>query len=358
MQKTTRRSTQARGTIHSATPAVTREVNTVSRSGPAWIVDSPLHANVSDCFLRLEGLVAADVYLKLEGLNPAGSVKLRPAVWMIETLEAEGRLQAGYHHVIESSSGNLGIALALTCKVKGYAFTCVTDPNANPGAVRLMQAYGASVVMVRERDTMGGYLGTRIAYIRQMLATDPRAVWTNQYANPANAGAHYALTAPAIQRAFPDLDYLFIGAGTTGTLVGCASYFARHQPSTKVIGVDAVGSVTFGGPAARRHLPGLGTSRRPELADLHTPDEVVYVRERDAVRTCRSLLDRYGLLVGGSTGTVISAVEHYPLRPGSSVVAISPDFGDRYLDTLYDEDWVEARVPALEARGQSESQAS
>jgi cysteine synthase A len=313
---------------------------------------------VNDCFLRLDGLAAANVYLKLEGLNPAGSVKLRPAVWMIEMLEAEGRLQPGYHHVIESSSGNLGIALALTCKVKGYPFTCVTDPNANPDAVRLMRAYGAAVVVVRERDAMGGYLGTRIARIAQLLASDPRAVWTNQYANPANAGAHFAMTAPVIHRAFPDLDYLFIGAGTTGTLVGCAAYFARHHPSTKVIGVDAVGSVTFGGPAARRHLPGIGTSRRPELADLHTPDEVVYVRERDAVRSCRRILERYGLLVGGSTGSVLSAVQEYPMRPGSTAVAISPDFGDRYLDTLYDQQWIEARFPSVEACGPSESQAS
>jgi N-(2-amino-2-carboxyethyl)-L-glutamate synthase len=312
----------------------------------ARIIDSPLDADIGALFLRLQDFGTAEVYLKLEGLNPAGSVKLRPAMWMITRLEAEGRLRPGRNHVVESSSGNLGIALALVCKVKGYKFTCVTDPNVNPWAVKVMQAYGASVVVVRERDDEGGYLGTRIREIRRMLDADPHLVWTNQYANPANAGAHYALTAREIHQAFPHLDYLFVGAGTTGTLVGCARYFARHSPRTKVIAVDAVGSVTFGGPAGPRHIPGLGTSRRPEIADLHEPHTVVHVAERDAVLTCKRLLDNHGLLAGGSTGSVLAAVERYPIPAGNSVVAISPDLGDRYVDTLYDPAWVDARFPA------------
>lgn len=331
---------------HPQAGSVTSESENGRFLGSGRFIDSPLQANVDDCFLRLDGFGTGKVYLKLEGLNPAGSVKLRPAIWMVETLEAQGRIRPGYHHIVESSSGNLGIALALVCKVKGYRFTCVTDPNVNPWAVKVMQAYGATVVVVRERDAEGGYLGTRIGRIRRMLDADPHLVWTNQYANPANAGAHEAVTAPEIHRAFPDLDYLFVGAGTTGTLVGCARYFARHNPKTKVIAVDAVGSVTFGGPAGPRHIPGLGTSRRPEIADLHEPDEIVFVPERDAVRTCQGLLDSYGLLAGGSTGSVLSAVEHYPFPPDSTVVAISPDFGDRYVDTLYDPEWVDARFPA------------
>jgi N-(2-amino-2-carboxyethyl)-L-glutamate synthase len=104
--------------------------------------------------------------------------------------------------------------------------------------------------------------------------------------------------------------------------------------------------VTFGGPAGPRHIPGLGTSLRPEIADLHEPDDIVLVPEQDAVRMCQRLLERYGLLSGGSTGSVASAVERYPIPPNSTVVAISPDFGDRYLDTLYDPEWVDARFTA------------
>jgi 2,3-diaminopropionate biosynthesis protein SbnA len=310
------------------------------------ILDSPLDAESGGLFLRLREVQSAEAYLKLEGLNPAGSLKLRPALAMISRLEAEGRLRPADHRVIESSSGNLGIALALVCKVKGYSFTCVTDPNVNPWAVKVMKAYGASLVVVSERDEAGGYLGTRLRLIRRMLNADPQLVWTNQYANPANAGAHYALTAPEIRRAFPALDYLFVGTGTTGTLVGCAAYFARHSPRTRVVAVDTEGSVTFGGPAAPRHIPGLGTSSRPEIADLHEPHEVVLVPESDAVLACRQLLDTHGLLAGGSTGSVFAAVEQYSFPPGSLVVAISPDLGDRYVDTVYDPTWIAERFPA------------
>ena len=280
----------------------------------------------SDYFLRLAGLSAGEVYLKLEGLNPAGSVKLRPAVQMIETLESQGRIRPG-HRVVESSSGNLGVALAIVCKVKGYQFTCVTDPNANEAAVQLMSTYGARVVVVDKRDAEGGYLGTRIALVLQLLDADPQLVWTNQYANPANADAHYAFTAPEIHHAFPDLDYLFVGAGTTGTLAGCTRFFARHSPATKVVAVDAVGSVTFGGTAAKRYLPGLGTSRRPQIADLCDPYDVVLVAEQDAVRTCRRLLNRSGLLVGGSTGSVLTAVEHYGLPAAARPSPSAPTSG-------------------------------
>lgn len=311
------------------------------------LIDSPLEANLNNCYLRLVGFGAGNVFLKLEGLNPAGSVKLGPAIAMMERLESEGRARPGHNRIVESSSGNLGIALAIVCKVKGYAFTCVTDPNANPSTIKLMQAYGATVTVVGDRDADGGFLGTRIAWIRHLLQTDPRAVWTNQYANPANPGAHYATTAPSIHQAFPALDYLFVGAGTTGTLMGCCRYFAQHRPETKVIGVDTVGSVTFGGPAGPRYLPGVGTSRRPEIADMHIPTEVILIPEEDAVRTCRRLLDTHGLLTGGSTGTVLAAVQNYRVPLGSSVVAISADFGDRYLDTLYDPVWVAARFPSL-----------
>lgn len=310
------------------------------------IIDSPLDAESGGVFLRLRDIRTADVYLKLEGLNPAGSLKLRPAVAMISRLEADGRLRPGYNEVIESSSGNLGVALALVCKVKGYPFTCVTDANVNPWAVKVMKAYGASVIVVRERDEEGGYLGTRLRLVRQLLSAAPQLVWTNQYANPANAGAHYALTAPEIHQAFPAVDYVFVGAGTTGTLVGCAAYFAKHSSRTRVVAVDTAGSVTFGGPTAPRHIPGLGTSRRPEIADLHEPHEVVLVPEADAVLACQRLRDMYGLLAGGSTGSVLAAVEQYSLPPRSLVVAISADLGDRYVDTIYDPTWLDERFPA------------
>jgi N-(2-amino-2-carboxyethyl)-L-glutamate synthase len=319
-------------------------------SAPPRFIDSPLEANLGSCFLRLTGFGTGKVFLKLEGLNPAGSVKLRPAISMIERLERERSIRPGQHYIIESSSGNLGVALAVVCRVKGYGFTCVTDPNANPWSVKVMRAYGAEVIVVQERDEEGGYLGARIDRIYRMLEGDPRYVWTNQYANIANPGSHYAFTAPEIHEALPEVDYVFVGAGSTGTVIGCARYFARHRAGTKVIAVDTAGSVTFGGPKGPRFIPGLGTSRRPEIADLHDVNEVLSIPEEDAVLACRRLLDRYGLLAGGSTGSVLAAVERYPFPPESTVVAISADLGDRYVDTLYDHQWVAARFPSLRGK--------
>ncbi|MFF7868649.1 2,3-diaminopropionate biosynthesis protein SbnA [Streptomyces qaidamensis] len=298
-----------------------------------------------DVFLRFPDILpGSELFLKLEGLNPAGSVKLKTAVGLIEDAERRGLLRAG-GQVVESSSGNLGVALAMVCAAKGYDFTCVTDVNASPHSVALMRALHANVILVDERDANGGFLGTRIALIRRMLAEDPALVWLNQYANPANPRVHATHTAASILAELGRVDYLFVGAGTTGTLTGCASHFREASPSTRIIAVDSVGSVTFGGRPGPRHLPGLGTSRVPEISRTDLIDEIMLVEEAEAVKTCRMLARRHGLLVGGSSGSVFSAVQNRALDipAGSRVVAIAPDMGERYLGTVYDDDWVAAR---------------
>ncbi len=139
---------------------------------------------------------------------------------------------------------------------------------------------------------------------------------------------------------------MFIGAGTTGTLMGCARYLRDQAHKAKIIAVDSVGSVTFGGVPGARFLPGLGTSRRPELFDESAIDDVILQDEREAVRMCHRLAER-GFLFGASTGTVLSGAERYlaGCRDGVTAVAIAPDLGDRYLDTLYNRAWVEERFP-------------
>lgn len=308
---------------------------------------------LDDLFLELDGLVPGIApLLKLEGFNPAGSIKLKTAVALVEDAEAAGRLRPG-SRVIESSSGNLGIALASVCAARGYRFTCVVDPNTARQSIALMRAFGAEVVLVDRRDGNDGFLQSRIDHILDRLARDPDLVWTNQYANPANPAAHADRTAACILKEIPDLDYLFVGAGTTGTLMGCAAHLRRHSPQTRIVAVDAVGSISFGGPPARRHLPGLGASRRPELLDPAVVDEVVHVDEHAAIATCRWIAAHRGIALGGSTGSVVAAVvELGPRLPaGSTVVAVCPDNGDRYLDTIYDDGWVRARfgagVPAV-----------
>jgi N-(2-amino-2-carboxyethyl)-L-glutamate synthase len=294
----------------------------------------------SKIFVSIRGLAACPIQLKLEGLNIAGSIKIKTALQIIGDLEERG-LPADAH-LIESSSGNLGVAVALVCAGRGYRFTCVTDPNSSDHAVRKMRALGTEVIQISEHDATGNYLATRISLIERMCERDPRLIWLNQYANDSNPRAHYLMTGPEILSSFPRVDYLFIGAGTTGTLSGCGRYFRDFSPTTKIVGVDSVGSITFGSVAGRRFVPGLGTSCRPEIADPNVIDDLVMVHELDAVRICRELAG-CGLPVGGSTGSVVHAVRGYSDRfcAESTVVAISPDLGDKYLDTVYDDQWVD-----------------
>ncbi|MET8975602.1 2,3-diaminopropionate biosynthesis protein SbnA [Streptomyces sp. NPDC004539] len=309
------------------------------------IFESASDVVLDDIFLRLPDFVPdIDVLLKLEGLNPAGSVKLKTAVALVESAEAHGTLRPG-GRLIESSSGNLGVALSVVCAARGYRLTVVTDPNAARQAIRVMESLGTHVVEVTHRDTHGGYLRTRLDHIRQCLVREPELVWLNQYANRANVAAHRERTAKSLHRELGDIDALFVGAGTTGTLMGCVEYFAEHSPRTRVIAVDAAGSVTFGGAAAPRFIPGLGTSRRPEIFVDGGTFEKVLVEESDTIGMCRTVAARYGLLIGGSTGTVLAAVRRLApaLPPGCRVAAISPDLGDKYTDTVYSDTWVAER---------------
>ncbi|KOT49016.1 MULTISPECIES: 2,3-diaminopropionate biosynthesis protein SbnA [Streptomyces] len=315
------------------------------------IVDHAYDLVTDDLFLRLDGLLPhAELFLKLEGLNPAGSVKLKTATGLVEDAERRGVLRPG-GSLIESSSGNLGIALSAVCAAKGYTFTCVTDPHVPRQSVALMRAFGAHVCTVDTRDGNGGYLGSRIALIRSALDLDPTLTWLNQYANPANPAVHAARTAAAVLREIRTVDYLFVGAGTTGTVMGCAAHFRRHSPRTTVVAVDAEGSVTFGGPPGPRRIPGLGTSRVPEICRPREVHRVVSVPERDAVLMCRRLARSHGLAVGGSTGSVLSAVLRLRsgIPPGARVVALSADLGERYLDTVYDDAWVTGHFGAAVA---------
>lgn len=234
---------------------------------------------LDDLFLDLIGLIPGiRLVLKIEGLNPVGSIKLKTALALIDDAEQRGLLVKG-DRVIESSSGNLGIALSSVCAIRGYPFTCVVDPNTAPQSIALMKAFGSQVIVVDTPDINGGFLHSRIDCIRERMAADPCLVWPNQYANAANPQVHYDRTAACIVKEFPDLDYLFVGAGTTGTLM------------------------------------------------------------------CRRVAAERGIAVGGSTGSVLAAVasKRASLPPGATVVAIGPDTGDRYLDTIYDDDWVRER---------------
>ncbi|MGY1706507.1 2,3-diaminopropionate biosynthesis protein SbnA [Geodermatophilus sp. SYSU D00697] len=307
------------------------------------IISSPQAFNEDDLYVDLEPILDQPLFLKCEGFNFAGSVKVKAATEMVESAERDGVLTRD-SIIVESSSGNLGVALSMIAASKGYRFLCVTDSRCNLQTRLLMEALGAEVHVVSEPDPAGGLLGARLNHVQALCAADPRYVWLNQYTNQGNWRAHHRTTAPAIVRSFPRLDVLFVGAGTTGTLMGCARFFREWHRPVRVVAVDAVGSVIFGGTPGRRMIPGLGMSMRPPLLDESYVDEVVMVEEVDAIRACHRLARR-GFLFGGSTGTVVSGAVRWLAEHDAShltAVAIAPDLGERYLETVYQSNWLHA----------------
>ena len=307
------------------------------------IVESPLELVFRDLFYRLRAFAGNhDVFLKLEGFNITGSIKLKTAIGLVDDLEKRGIARPNETVIVESSSGNLGLALSLVCAIKRYKFICVTDPNANRATIRGMEVYGAKVIVVEDRDAAGGYLGTRLKQIDQILRSEPNAVWLNQYANMANKNVHAEQTANEIAREFDKVDWIFVGTGTTGTIAGISERLRQVCPKIKIVAVEPAGSVTFCGAAGKRNIPGNGTSVRPKLAELVNPDRVVTVSEEQTVDACLAFVRDYHVLVGGSTGTVLAAVRHLAsgFSHGDTIVAISADLGEKYLDTIYDPVWV------------------
>jgi 2,3-diaminopropionate biosynthesis protein SbnA len=305
------------------------------------VISVPEVFNEEELYVDLQSMFGHSLYLKCEGFNFAGSIKLKAAAEMVEAAERDGVLRPD-SILIESSSGNLGVALSMIAASKGYQFVCVTDSRCNLTTRRAMEALGSRVHIVKEPDAKDGLLGARLDYVRALCRSDDRYVWFNQYANPHNWKAHYRRTAPAIARQFPQLDVLFVGAGTTGTLMGCARFFREWHWPVRIVAVDSVGSVTFGGAPGRRMIPGLGTSVRPAMLDESYVDDVVRVEESDTIRACHRLA-RSGFLFGGSTGTIVSGAVRWLAQHnghGLTAVAIAPDLGERYLDTVYQTNWL------------------
>ncbi|MEU2154050.1 2,3-diaminopropionate biosynthesis protein SbnA [Streptomyces sp. NPDC019396] len=308
------------------------------------VISDPYAFNEDDLYVDLKSVFGHghELFLKCEGFNFAGSIKLKAAVEMVEAAERDGTLGPD-SILVESSSGNLGVALSMIAASKGYQFLCVTDSRCNLSTRLMMEALGSQVHVIAGQEANGGFLGARLDYVRALCASDARYVWLSQYTNPSNWKAHYRTTAPEIAKSFPQLDVLFIGAGTTGTLMGCARFFREWHRPVRIIALDSVGSVAFGGPPGRRMIPGLGMSMRPPLLDEAYVDEVIRVEEVDTIRACHRLA-RHGFLFGGSTGTVVSGAMNWLEQhqtPGLTAVAIAPDLGERYLDTVYQANWLE-----------------
>jgi N-(2-amino-2-carboxyethyl)-L-glutamate synthase len=283
------------------------------------------------------------LYAKLEALNPGGSIKDRPAVAILDEGLRSGTVTPETV-VIESSSGNMGVGLAQACRYHGLRFICVVDPKAAEQNLKVLRAYGAEIDYVAEPDpATGEFLQARLERVQHLLRTIDHAFWPNQYANPVNPRAHYETTMRELASALPNgVDRLFIGTSTCGTLRGCCDYVSEHRLATSIVAVDAVGSLIFSDLPAKRLLPGLGASLRPPLCDPALIEECVHVSDLDCIVSCRRLAQREAILAGGSSGGVLSAVERLKDRipADATCVAILPDRGERYLDTIFCDTWV------------------
>ncbi len=281
---------------------------------------------------------------KLEAANPGGSAKDRPARQMIDFARQQGLIGDG-STIVESSSGNMGIGLAQVCGYYVLRFICVADCFAQPTNLAIMRALGAEIQFVTE-PIDGSLLAARIARVREVLDTTLDCYWPNQYANLQNPLAHHRGTIKEIDDLYgPQLDYLYVAASSTGTARGCRDYLHERGRRTQVIAVDAWGSVLFGGQPAPRVIPGLGAAREPALARGQTFDRVERVTDEDCIVGCRRAANREALLVGGSAGGVLEVIRRdQRYLAGKLCVAILHDSGTRYLDTIFDDRWVESTL--------------
>jgi N-(2-amino-2-carboxyethyl)-L-glutamate synthase len=282
------------------------------------------------------------VGLKLEGRNPGGSIKARTAFSLIYDLELTGRLRPG-DTVVESTSGNLGVALSLICRERGYGFVAVVDPKVDPAVLARMRAASAEVVMVEQPDEGGGFLLTRLAEVRRLMGERP-LVWPNQYENAANPAAHFDITGPEMLAQRPDMDAVFIATSTGGTLAGISRFLRKASPPTTVVAVDVQGSRTFDSDPAPRLLNGIGSSRRSAFLTPADYDHVALISDREAIAACHALHTWAGVSVGGSSGATVAACARFLASNGDvrNPVCICPDDGSNYRHTLFSPEWLAA----------------
>jgi len=301
-----------------------------------------------------------ELFAKLEALNPGGSIKDRPAKLILEHALHTGRIGTG-SVVIESSSGNMGIGLAQACRFHGLRFICVVDPKTTVLNLQVLRAYGAEIDLVAEPDPeTGEFLQARLKRVQELLARIENAFWPNQYENSKNSESHYSTTMREIVEALDGkIDYLFVPTSTCGTVRGCGEYLRDRGLAAKVVAVDAFGSLIFSSVQAKRMVPGLGASLRPRLCEPSLISECVHISDLDCIVGCRRLIEREAILAGGSSGGVLAAIEAFQGRiPAASVVvAILPDRGERYLQTLYSDDWVRQHFGNVESLWRSTGEA-
>lgn len=281
------------------------------------------------------------IILKMEGCNPGGSIKDRSANYIIEEAERRGLLKPG-GTIIESSSGNFGIALAMIGAAKGYNVKILVDPKTTESNKALLKGYGADVVVVTEKDDCGSYHKTRILLANKMASEIEGSFRPDQCFSLLNSEAHYKQTAKELfDQCDNSIGAIVVAVSTGGQIGGISRYFKEMDPDIKIIGVDAVGSTIFGGESKSYLTPGVGLGWTPTNVDIDLIDEGYLIEDEMAFIAARILAKEEGIMVGPSSGAVFFTSMHIAetLPNNKKIVAIMSDGGDRYVDTLFNDNW-------------------
>lgn len=288
-------------------------------------------------YIKAEGL-EADILAKLEYFNPAGSVKDRVALAMIDEAEKSGKLRPG-SVIIEPTSGNTGIGLASVAAARGYKIILTMPETMSVERRNLLKAYGAQIVLTEGAKGMKG----AIAKAEELLSETPGGFIPSQFTNPANPEAHRKTTGPEIWNDTDGkVDIFVAGVGTGGTVTGVGEYLKSKNPNVKVVAVEpATSPVLSKGVAGPHKIQGIGAGFVPETLNTKIYDEVIAVQNEDAFKTGKEIARHEGVLVGISSGAAVFAAAELARRPenrGKVIVALLPDTGDRYLSTPMFED--------------------
>lgn len=276
----------------------------------------------------------ADIVLKLEGLNPAASVKDRIAISMLTEAEREGLIQPGISTIVEATSGNTGIGLAMVCAAKGYRLILTMPDNMSPERQKIVTAYGAEVVLTpAAADMMGA-----ISRANELLAAISNSFSPQQFSNPANPKIHFETTGPEIwEDTEGRIDALVVGVGTGGTLTGTGRYLKQRNPQLRIVAVEPENSAVLSGhPSGAHDLQGIGAGFIPDVLRVDLIDQIIPVSDQQAYHWGRKLAQVEGIISGISTGAALYAAMHLGqqlTREGQRIVVIQPSGGERYLST-------------------------
>jgi len=290
---------------------------------------------------RLPGTSTATVLAKLEFYNPSSSVKDRIGIAIVDAAEASGELLPG-GTIVEGTSGNTGIALAMVGAARGYKVILAMPETMSKERKILLRAYGAELVLTPGSEGMRG----AVEKAKEIVASTPGAIWARQFDNPANPAIHKATTGVEIwDDTDGAVDLLVAGIGTGGTITGAGQLLKERKPSVRVIGVEPKDSPILNGGAPGPHkIQGIGANFVPSVLDTHVYDEVTDVTLADSVATARALATEEGILAGISGGAAVwAALEQakLPENAGKTIVVIVPGFGERYISTVLYEDLVD-----------------